>query len=311
MERDAKYAAVAAFVLLAIATAVAFVWWYSGRGDRRDYVRYEIYFDGSVSGLSRGSPVRYLGVDVGRVRSLAVERGNPSRVRVVAEVDSEAPITGATLARLGLLGLTGLLYIDLQQDTVVGPVQPLAEGRNYPIIRSRKGDIEATVEKLPDLLGRAVGVVERLEVLLSDKNLEAVSSTLANVTTASGDLPGITRDASALAAQLRSTSTEVNDLARQLRGVADKAGPQLDASLVDVHTTAEKLSRTADSLDRIIVGNEPALTHFAGSGVPEMQALIVDLRGASDEVRALARSLRDQPSSLVIEQKESGMEIPP
>ena len=34
-------------------------------------VRYEIYFDGSVSGLARGSPVRYLGVDVGRVRSLA------------------------------------------------------------------------------------------------------------------------------------------------------------------------------------------------------------------------------------------------
>jgi len=49
----------------------------------------------------------------------------------------------------------------------------------------------------------------------------------------------------------------------------------------------------------------------AGSGVSEIQALIVDLRGASDEVRTLARSLRDQPSSLVIEQKESGMEIPP
>ncbi len=311
MERDAKYAAVAAFVLLAIASAVAFVWWYSGRGDRRDYVRYEIYFDGSVSGLSRGSPVRYLGVDVGRVRNLAVERDNPSRVRVIAEVDSEAPITGATLARLGLLGLTGLLYIDLQQDAVVGPVQPLAEGRNYPIIRSRKGDIEATVEKLPDLLARAAGVVERLEVLLSDKNLEAVSSTLANFKSASGDLPGITRDASALAAQLRSTSTEVNDFARQLRGLTDKTGPQIEASLVDVRATAEKLSRTADSLDRIVVGNEPALAQFAGSGVSEIQALIVDLRGASDEVRALARSLRDQPSSLVIEQKESGKEIPP
>jgi hypothetical protein len=42
-----------------------------------------------------------------------------------------------------------------------------------------------------------------------------------------------------------------------------------------------------------------------------MQALVVDLRGASDEVRALARGLRDRPSSLLIEQKESGMEIPP
>jgi ABC-type transporter Mla subunit MlaD len=153
--------------------------------------------------------------------------------------------------------------------------------------------------------------VERLEVLLSDKNLDAVSSTLENVKSASGDLPGITREASALAAQLRATSSEVNDFARQLHGVADKAGPQIEASLVDVRATAAKLSRTADSLDRIVVGNEPALAQFAGSGVSEIQALIVDLRGASDEVRALARGLRDQPSSLVIEQKEGGMEIPP
>ena len=67
MERDAKYAAVAVFALLAIASAFAFVWWYSGRGDHRVYERYEIYFNGSVSGLAQGSPVRYLGVDVGRV----------------------------------------------------------------------------------------------------------------------------------------------------------------------------------------------------------------------------------------------------
>ena len=145
MERDAKYAAVAAFAMLAIAAAVAFVWWYSGSGERRDFVRYEIYFEGSVSGLARGSPVRYLGVDVGRVRSLAIARGNPSRVRVTAEIDSEAPISGATRARLGLLGLTGLLFIDLQQDTSADPARVLGEGQRYPVIPSRKGDIEAFV----------------------------------------------------------------------------------------------------------------------------------------------------------------------
>ena len=53
MERDARYAAVAIFALLAIAAAFAFVWWYSGQGDRRSYENYEIYFDGTVSGLSR------------------------------------------------------------------------------------------------------------------------------------------------------------------------------------------------------------------------------------------------------------------
>jgi len=311
MERDARYAAVAAFAMLAIAAAVAFVWWYSGSGERRDFVRYEIYFDGSVSGLAKGSPVRYLGVDVGRVRSLAIARDNPSRVRVTAEIDSETPISGATRARLGLLGLTGLLFIDLQQDPEADPARVLAEGQRYPVIPARKGEIEAFIERLPDLLGHTSRLVERVEGLLTDENLKAVSSTLANVETASRDLPAVTRSAAELAAELRRTSAEVSALAQKVHAVADTAGPQIEASLADVRATAEKMSRTADSLERIIAGNEASLAQFAGSGVADLQALAVDLRGASDEVRALARSLRDRPSSLLIEQKESGMEIPP
>ena len=311
MERDARYAAVAAFAMLAIAAAVAFVWWYSGSGERRDFVRYEIYFDGSVSGLARGSPVRFLGVDVGRVRGLAIARDNPSRVRVTAEIDSEAPISGATRARLGLLGLTGLLFIDLQQDPEADPARVLGVGQRYPVILSRKGDIEAFLERLPDLIRGAARVVERVEGLLTDENLKALSTTLANVETASRDLPALTRSAAELVAELRRTSAEVSALTQKVRALADTSSPQIEASLAGVRATAEKMSRTADSLERIVAGNEASLAQFAGSGVADLQALAVDLRGTSDEVRALARSLRDRPSSLLIEQKESGMEIPP
>ena len=48
-----------------------------------------------------------------------------------------------------------------------------------------------------------------------------------------------------------------------------------------------------------------------GPGAAELQQLIVDLRDASGEVRALARELRERPSSLLREQKESGVEIRP
>jgi phospholipid/cholesterol/gamma-HCH transport system substrate-binding protein len=310
MERDAKYAAVAAFALLAIAAAVLFVLWYSGRSDRREYVSYEIYFDGSVSGLARGSPVRYLGVDVGRVASLSLDRANPGRVQVVAEVDSEAPVSGATEARLGLLGLTGLLYIDLQKDPDGNPAQALAKGETYDVIPSRKGDIEAFLSRLPDLLGRVAGVTERLELLLADRNLEAISEMLKNVQMATRDLPAMTHQAASLAADLRRTSTEISDLAASLRAVTVHAGPQLEATLAGMNTAVDKLGRTAESLDRIIVGNEGTLTRFAGSGVADLQQLIGDLRETSDQVRELARTLRDNPSSLIIEPREAGMEIP-
>jgi phospholipid/cholesterol/gamma-HCH transport system substrate-binding protein len=255
--------------------------------------------------------VRYLGVDVGRVQSLYVGRASPGRVTVRADIDSEAPISGATRARLGLLGLTGLLYIDLQQDPAANPAQPLAAGERHPVIPSKKGDIEAFVEELPDLLGHTARAVERVERMLDDRNLAALSATLENANAASRDLPAISRDVAAIAAELRGTSAAVADLAQNLRGIGAAAGPQIESSLAAVRATSEKLDRTAGSLERIVAGNEATLAQFAGSGVADLQQLVADLRSTSDEVRELARSLRDRPSSLLIEQKEYGMEIPP
>ena len=309
MEREARYAVVAGFALLAVAAAFAFVWWYSGRGDQRSYESYEIYFEGSVSGLSQGSPVRYLGVDVGRVRTLSVSRSDPGRVRVVAEIDSETPVSGATRARLGLLGLTGLLYIDLQLDPDEDPARLLVRGEQYPVIQARKGDIEAFLERLPDLVARAGMVMERVELLLGDANIAAIEGTLADLRKASAALPGLSRDAAALAAELRVVAKQSAELAERMNGLAANAQPGLDATLASSQMAAEKLANTAASLERIVVANEAALAGAAGPGMIEMQQLLIDLRDASDEVRALARGLREQPSSLLRGVPDGGVEL--
>jgi phospholipid/cholesterol/gamma-HCH transport system substrate-binding protein len=250
-------------------------------------------------------------VDVGRVEHLSVSRNDPSRVRVVVDVDSKAPLSGATQARLGLLGLTGLLYIDLQLDPEANAAEPLAQGERHPVIQSRKGGIEAFLEKLPELVAHAGVVMARVESLLGDENLAAVSDSLRNIRDATTELPGISRDTAALVAELRGTAAEVSALTQRMNSVAANSQPELEASLASARIAAEKLARTAESLERIIAGNETALAGFAGNGVGDLQQLVVDVREASVEVRALARSLRDQPASLLRESKESGVEIAP
>jgi len=310
VERDAKYATVALFALACIVAALAFVWWYSGRGDRRDYVTYEIYFEGSVSGLSKGSPVRYLGVDVGRVTALSVDKRDASRVKVIADIDSSAPISGATQAKLGLLGLTGLLYIDLQQDPRIAPTQPLARGESHPVLAAGKGTIEASIEKLPELLNQATDIMARIEEMLADGNIESFGRTLANLERASETLPETLADARTLASDLRRISESTLALTTRLDETLERSQPDLQATLANARAASEKLVQTADGFDRFINANDGSFARSAGASLAELQQLVIDAREASIEVRALARELRERPSSLVFERGDSGVEMP-
>ena len=310
MERDAKYATVALFAMACIVAALAFVWWYSGRGDRRDFDTYEIYFEGSVSGLSKGSPVRYLGVDVGRVTALSVDKRDAARVKVVADIDRSAPISGATQAKLGLLGLTGLLYIDLQQDPRVRPGQPLMRGENYPVISAGKSTIEASIEKLPEVLAQASSIMARIEQMLADENIQKFNRTLANIERSSATLPETLADARSLAADLHRISESTLALTERLNSTLAESQPELRATLANARAASEKLVRTADGLDRFINANEGAFARGAGASLAELQQLAVDAREASNEIRSLARELRERPSSLVFEKAEAGVEMP-
>ena len=129
MDRNTNYVVVGAFVLLVIGMALSFVYWYTDQKDKRTYQRYEIYYDGTVSGLTAGSPVRYLGVDVGKVARIMLDPKNRKRVEVVADIEESAPIDTRTLALLSLQGVTGLLFIDLEEDPKATSNGPAADGR--------------------------------------------------------------------------------------------------------------------------------------------------------------------------------------
>jgi len=309
VERDARYATVALFALACIAAAVAFIWWYTDRGNARDYATYEIYFEGTVSGLSKGSPVRYLGVDVGRVTSLTVDKQDPRRVKVIADIDTSAPISGTTFAKLGLLGLTGLLYIDLQQDPRAPAGQSFRQGEQYPMIGSRKGSIEASAEQLPQILGHAGAVLVRIERVLADENVRALSDTLANIERASRELPETMQDARQLSADLRRVAESTAELTARLNESFGKTQPGLEATMENARIASERLARTADSLDRLLNDNDGAFGRTATASVAELQQLVIDARTASIEVRELARTLRERPSGLLLEPQPSGVEI--
>jgi len=313
MEREANYAAVGAFVLLLIGLGSAFVYWYSDTRDRRDYTRYEIYFGGSVSGLTEGGSVRYLGVDIGRVRRIRLDRRAADRVMVIVDIDSTTPISARTVAQLSLQGVTGLLYIDLQQ---------LANGKStlkmldavpslqYPVIRSARSNFDTFISSLPEVGVRTAELVVRANSLLSDTNLAALSQLVANLNAAGASLPGTLHDLGELVRDLRATIGDTRGVLAEVQKSASSAGPNLSASMDKLRVTSENMARASQKLDEVIAENRDELRSFARDGLPQIEALARDSRAAAREFQQLSRTLREDPSKLLYQPAPSGVEIP-
>ena len=308
MDRNTNYVVVGAFVLLVIGMAVSFIYWYTDQKDKRTYQRYEIYYDGTVSGLTAGSPVRYLGVDVGKVARIMLDPKNRKRVEVLADIEDTAPIDTRTLALLSLQGVTGLLFIDLEEDPKATSNGPLPMGERYPVIRSAPSDLDLFLRSLPALANHAIDLVDHMDQVFSEENVKNFKAVLANTRVASDKAPVLVHEIEDLVANLRHTSDQVDTAAADFDAVTNDA--DIKTSLANIRRISESLASASDRLNQFVTQNEPALSRFTGQGLPELERLLHESRAAVRDIRDLSRSLQQNPGELLYESNYHGVEVP-
>lgn len=310
VEREANYAAVGAFVLLVLVMGGLFVYWYSDSRENRDFTRYEIYFEGSVSGLQKGAPVRYLGVDVGRVLRLSIDPRSSSRVQVIVDIDSTTPVSERTVARLSLQGITGLLFIDLVEDAARAREVKVVEPLKYSVIPSTPSPFDVVLNSLPETMSKVGDALARISEILSDDNARSVANTVRNIDEATARLPKTMEGVEQLVADLRVTTREINAAAAGVRGVTENVGPDISAAMARAHEVADNLAAATQRLERLVADNEREIRSFARDGLPELERLLRDSRDAASQFRDLSRGLREEPSQLLYEPNYHGVEIP-
>ncbi|WP_254774113.1 MlaD family protein [Marinobacter sp. AC-23] len=74
MEPKAHHVIIGLFTLIAVAAALMFALWLAKSSADREWAYYEIVFDHAVSGLAKGNPVLYTGVEVGDVLGLQLDQ---------------------------------------------------------------------------------------------------------------------------------------------------------------------------------------------------------------------------------------------
>ena len=126
METRANYVIVGAFVLVCIIGLFIAVLWVAGSQFREEYTYYRTYFTGAVTGLGKGTVVRYNGIDIGHAYDVAIDDADPKRVIVTLQIDPKVKIHVDSVATLESQGLTGAIYVEIEGGTATSP---FADGR--------------------------------------------------------------------------------------------------------------------------------------------------------------------------------------
>jgi phospholipid/cholesterol/gamma-HCH transport system substrate-binding protein len=265
VETKANYVAVGGFVLACIIGLVVTLLWLAGVQYSQEFEYYQTNFKGAVTGLGKGTAVRYNGIDVGRVQNLEFDPTDPQRVIVTLQVQPGLNIREDSRASIASQGLTGGSFVEIDGGTPNSPLLTAQPGQRYPVIKSKTSALEQLEESAPVLVAKLNNAVDRVRDLLSDQNRKSISDILTNLdeTTSaiakrSGDIDAMLHNFNAMSGKLGSVLTDVDEDFDQLGKLSKDAdafvkSPALnDISDItgDMKKLLASLTRLSNQLDR-------------------------------------------------------------
>ncbi|HMS83905.1 MAG TPA: MlaD family protein [Nitrospira sp.] len=312
MEPKVNYVLVGSFVaLLGVAILAGILW--LGKSDYRGlYDRYEAHMAESVAGLSVDSSVKYRGVDVGRVRAIALHPDNPEEVLLTLDVVRGTPVKTDTIAVLETQGLTGLATINLTGGSREAPSLQAQAGQAYPVIKTGPSFFARLDKTASRLLSE-----EGLAQLLADLDLAAKG--VANVLD-EGNRTALTKTIQDLADVAQTLASHKTEIEQSLNGAAKSAEnlSKLTASLnaqvppmlaginnsvSAMNAATDELAKTTKTVGSVINDARPELQQFTKRTLPEAGQLVTELRQLTSTLTRVARELEREPSSLVFGRK--------
>ncbi|MER3546717.1 MAG: MCE family protein [Rhodanobacteraceae bacterium] len=296
METKAHHVLIGAFTLLVIAAAVVFALWLAKTSVNRQYHYYDIVFTEAVTGLSKGGAVQYNGIQVGEVSRLSLDPKDPRKVIARIRVESDTPVKTDTRAKLGLLGLTGVAFIQLTGGKPgSAPLVPTSDNP-VPIIPSESSALSQLLNSGADIVTSLNGILAKADALLSQDNIDHVNRTLAHLDQTMAAVADERDDIRTLLQQAVAASKELNKTLNSTNALVNNQG---NATLERARAALASLQHTSETLDKLLAENRGSLQSGL-EGVGQLGPALRELRGTLRDIRGLTQKLQGNPAGYIL-----------
>ena len=295
MESKFKYFVVGSFLLLFTALFVVVVLVLYKGFYRVEYATYLIKTSYSVNGLELGSPVKYKGVNVGKVKHIEINWKNPSEVLILVDIDRRLKVEGKVYATLGLQGITGLAYISLEESKTPLPVK---EERGYPVIPFKPSTFQEISDFIPSMLTEVHNLTRDLRKFINTIDPVAINETVkaANVT-------------------LHNLNEKLNILTRRVI----KLQEEISLLISDARKGFEEIDKLVNSFEEVLEALKDTSAEFkklaqeTRSQIPELSKKLEETSSRMEElmkgINKFVKKLNTAPSELLIRIKTEGAPV--
>jgi phospholipid/cholesterol/gamma-HCH transport system substrate-binding protein len=297
MENRAYAIAVGIFTLvLGIGLLLAY-FWISGSQQAR--TTYTVSSQLPVTGLSAESTVKFRGVDVGKVIEISIDPASQTTVLINIAVAENLKLTSEAYAELRRQGLTGLAYIDLNDESKNLTALPAGS-----IIPLRPTLIDALISKGPELAAQLETLLQNSSQFTASANqfltkidIQKLNNTIANFEkTSEKALPAI------------NSATNMFNNANKM--MSDKNQAKLVQTLESVQQTfaatkplIDELSLTTkkfhDTANQIEISTNQLSNTLDTETLPQLHILTQNMNQSAINFNQLIDVLKDNPQSVI------------
>lgn len=296
MENKAHALAAGVFVLVVAALLVTLAVWLTR--DTGVEMVFEVSSGEAVTGLQPQAAVRYRGVNVGKVESIAFDPQKVGNVLLRISVDEATPITRSSFATLGFQGVTGIAFLQLD-DSGESKERMSSSPTHMARIPMRPNLVNKLAERGSHLLTQLEVIIERVNQSLAPDNQNVVMGTLASLGKAADSLPPLVQDARNTLASLRDVSSSVVASTDAVKKTADQA----TVTVAELTRLVQGMQQPGAVLDQLTQGAgalSAAGQTLQMDTLPRLNRTMDDTSLAARNLSRVANTLDSSPQALIL-----------
>ena len=281
-------------IALLVATVLIGLWF---NRDKTELAPYEIVTTQSIPGLNPQATVRYRGLEVGRVDEIVFDPRVTGQILIRLSVDESSPITNTTYATLGYQGVTGIAFIQLDDERTGSP-RLRTDTARIARIPLRPGLHDQLEDRGLAILEKAEKVTASLDELLSVENRATMVGAFESVDRAAEAYAAIPQRLDPVLDQLPSLVNKVNRSMDSIDTLATSA-TSMTRNYDQLATRLQAPDGPIERLNTTIGALGAATSELELETLPHVVQMTDEARASLRAVRRTANSFSDRPQSIL------------